>query len=155
MKRLLIISIISVFTSTLTFSQQQNQMKWLSWNEGYPLAKEKNKILMIDLYTDWCGWCKKMDRDTYANQDVIKIIDKHFIAVKLNPELKNIKYDIEGKTYTGMQLYAMLVQNQRTGYPTTVFLYTKEKKLYLEPGYKDAIQFNQVLNKYINLNPNN
>ncbi|MBT3302590.1 MAG: DUF255 domain-containing protein [Bacteroidetes bacterium] len=153
MKQFLIITILSIFTTTLAFSQTQNELSWQNWNDGYTMAKKKDKILMIDLYTDWCGWCKKMDKDTYTNPEVIKLIDKHFIPVKFNPELKNIQYDIEGKKYTGMQLYGMLVQNQRTGYPTTVFLYTKEKKLYLEPGYKNAAQFNQILNKYINLDP--
>jgi thioredoxin-related protein len=152
MKQFIIFVILSIFSTTIAFSQA-DEVKWLSWNEGYPLAKKKDKILLIDLYTDWCGWCKRMDRDTYSKPDIIKEIEKHYVAVKFNPELKNLKYEVEGKTYTGMQLYGMLIQNQRTGYPTTVFLYTKEKKLYLEPGYKNAEQFRQLLTKYKNLEP--
>ncbi len=67
--------------------EQGEKLKWLSWNEGYPKAKETGKILLIDMYTDWCGWCKKMDRDTYSKKEVIDLINEHFIPVKFNPEL--------------------------------------------------------------------
>jgi len=130
-----------------------SELKWLSWNEGYPLAKKSGKILLIDMYTDWCGWCKKMDKDTYAKEEIIKMINDDFVPVKFNPEKTGIKYEVEGKTYTGRQLFAMLVQNNRIGYPTTLFLYTNEKKIYMQSGYQNAENFKALLNQYIDLKP--
>jgi thiol:disulfide interchange protein len=43
------------------------ELKWYGWNEGYAKAVKEGKIVLVDAYTDWCGWCKKMDRDTYSN----------------------------------------------------------------------------------------
>ena len=152
------LAIITLFGLSQVHAQELNKnqaVNFLSWNEGYPLAKETNKILLIDLYTDWCGWCKRMDRDTYANPEIIDLINKHFVAVKFNPEKTNINYDVEGKTYNGQQLYAMLIQNQRSGFPTTVFIFTKEKTLYLEAGYKDAANFAALLKKYMDIQTGN
>jgi len=60
------------------------------WSQNYDTALEKakkeNKLVILDLYTDWCGWCKKLDKDTYANKDVADKLTKDFVAVKLNPE---------------------------------------------------------------------
>jgi thiol:disulfide interchange protein len=62
--------VILLFTSFT--KPAESELKWYGWNEGYPLAKKEGKLILVDAYTDWCGWCKKMDRDTYANADVIK-----------------------------------------------------------------------------------
>ena len=125
------------------------ELKWYSWNEGYTKAKAENKILLVDIYTDWCGWCKKMDKDTYTKPEVIEVLNKHFIAVKFNPEVRNVVYDIDGTKMTPAQLYSNLVQGQNSGYPTTVFLFTKEKRLYLQSGYQNAENFIKILNQYI------
>lgn len=138
----------------MTFLYAHSQvltLNWYSWNEGYKKAKQTNKILLVDIYTDWCGWCKKMDKETYSQAEVINLINKYFIPVKFNPEKTNISYEVEGSFYDGRQLHAMLVNNQPTGYPTTVFLFTKERKLYLQPGYQGPDQFIQLLNKYVEI----
>src|SRR5438132_1421419 len=43
------------------------EVKWLNWNEGYTQAAKDNKTMLVDVYTSWCGWCKRMDHDTYTN----------------------------------------------------------------------------------------
>ena len=132
-------------------TSETEELKWYNWNEGYPLAVKKNKILIIDIYTDWCGWCKKMDRDTYAKSSVIDMINKDFIVVKFNPEIKFDGYEIEGVRYNNSQLFSMLCNNQRVGYPTTVFLYTSNKKIYYFSGYQDEANFKKTLQYYLTL----
>jgi thiol:disulfide interchange protein len=51
---------------------QHVELTWYGWNEGYAKALKEGKIVLVDAYTDWCGWCKKMDRDTYTNPTIIK-----------------------------------------------------------------------------------
>ncbi len=125
--------------------KQQEKLVWLDWNEGYQKAVKNNKILLVDAYTDWCGWCKRMDRDTYSNQDVIKKINKDFVPVKFNPEIKDVLYKIDDQTMTGQQLYAQLSRGEATGFPTVYYIFPNKKSIFLDPGYKDAPAFIQVL----------
>ena len=121
------------------------ELKWLDWNTGYPLAKIQNKIILVDAYTDWCGWCKKMDKDTYTNPDIIKAINKDFIIIKFNPELENIVYELEGNKISGRELFGQLTQGKSTGFPTTYFIQPNTKQIQIVAGYIAPNDFMKVL----------
>ena len=121
------------------------ELKWLDWNTGYPLAKIQNKIILVDAYTDWCGWCKKMDRDTYTNPDIIKAINKDFVVIKFNPELENIVYELEGNKISGRELFGQLTQGKSTGFPTTYFIQPNKKQIQISAGYLAPDDFMKVL----------
>ena len=127
----------------------EETLKWYAWNEGYPIAVKEKKIILVDAYTDWCGWCKKMDKDTYANQDVIKKLNKHFIVIKFNPELRDLTYDIDGQTYSARDFYMQLSRGESTGFPTTYFIDPKKKSVFIDSGYRDAQTFLTILDKVI------
>src|SRR5260221_2886342 len=83
-KRLIAVTIAGFLTlGTITFAA-------VDWQNNYDTAltkaKKDKKLVMVDLYTDWCGWCKKLDKDTYSDKDVEAKLTKDFVAVKLNPE---------------------------------------------------------------------
>lgn len=124
------------------------ELKWEEWNSGYPKAVKDKKIALVDAYTDWCGWCKRMDKDTYANPDIIKKINKHFVPIKFNPELSKT-YTLDGQEYSGGQLLAMLSQNRRTGYPTTFFIITSKNTVYAVSGYEGPEKFSQTLDNIL------
>uniref|UniRef100_A0A3Q2YUK7 Spermatogenesis-associated protein 20-like TRX domain-containing protein n=1 Tax=Hippocampus comes TaxID=109280 RepID=A0A3Q2YUK7_HIPCM len=52
-------------------------------NEG------NTKKVFIDIYTDWCGWCKKMDKDTFQNPEVAAYMNENFLMVKMDAEGKD------------------------------------------------------------------
>lgn len=133
----------------VSFAPKQDKLEWLGWNDGYAKAVKTNKILLVDAYTDWCGWCKKMDRDTYTNAEVIKKINQYFIPVKFNPEIKDVMYKIDDQSLTGPQLYSQLSRGEATGFPTVYYVFTNKKALFLDAGYKDASAFLQVLDMAI------
>jgi uncharacterized protein YyaL (SSP411 family) len=147
MRIIKIFALIGLYMVASSFKPAE-ELKWMGWNEGYPLAKKKNKIVLVDCYTEWCGWCKKMDRDTYNNPDVQKKIYNDFIPVKLNPEL-NQMYTLDGKEYTGSQLLSLLSNNRISGYPTIVFIIPngKTNKVELSVGYSDAAGFIKILDE--------
>jgi thioredoxin-related protein len=63
-----------------------NEIAWkTSLKSALQAAKKSDQIVMIDFYTDWCGWCKKLDEDTYSNRKVIEAAGK-MISVKLDAE---------------------------------------------------------------------
>ncbi|MCF8255421.1 MAG: DUF255 domain-containing protein [Bacteroidia bacterium] len=141
------IKIIGILLLTIMASsfKTAEEIKWLDFNKGYEMAKKKNKIMIIDVYTDWCGWCKRMDRDAYAKENIISAVNADFIPVKFNPEQQGITYTFEGKSYTGAQLAGVISNNQINGYPTTIFLYPKGKSSELVVGYKNAEQMEPIL----------
>lgn len=121
------------------------KLEWMEWDEAYAEAKKTNKIILIDAYTDWCGWCKKMDADTYSKKEVIKMINKDFLPVKFNPELKNKVYHVGDQEMTGPELLANLSGGQRIGYPTTFFLSLEKNQVQMVSGYKNEASFKDVL----------
>lgn len=131
---------------------KESEVKWYNWNDGYALSLKSHKIVLVDLYTSWCGWCKRMDRDTYTNEEVAAFINKKFIPIKLNPEADGM-YNVDSLKMNGSQLMGMLTNNQSTGYPTIVFIYPN-KNIELYPGYQDASGFKATLTK-VQESPNN
>jgi uncharacterized protein YyaL (SSP411 family) len=144
MKTKILLAVMIAFVVT-AFKADNAEVKWLDFNEGYAIAKKKNKIMLVDVYTDWCGWCKKMDRDAYAKPTISAIVNSDFIPVKFNPEITNVTYSFEGKNYTGEQLAGVISNYQISGYPTTIFIYPKQKKSEVVVGYKNADQMAPIL----------
>jgi len=57
------------------------EIQWVDFTAGYASAKESGKILLIDVYTDWCGWCKVMDNKTYTDSQVIQTLAKDYVVL--------------------------------------------------------------------------
>jgi thioredoxin-related protein len=110
----------------------------VDWGHDYDAALEKakkdNKLVIVDLYTDWCGWCKRLDKDTYSNKDVEARLTRDFVAVKLNPE----------QSPKGAQLAR---QFGTTGFPHIVFVNADGKRVYEIGGYLPPDQFLKELDK--------
>jgi thioredoxin-related protein len=142
MKKLLIASFFTFIIATSM--KPTDELQWMGFDEGYKLAQKKGKIMLVDVYTDWCGWCKRMDKDTYAKSEIISLINQDYVAIKFNPEI-NATYTFEGKKYTGEQLAGVLSNYQINGYPTTIFHSPKAKKTNVVGGYYDANRFKVLL----------
>lgn len=97
-------------------------------------AAKQKKLVMVDVYTDWCGWCKRLDKDVYTNQDVIGKVQKSFVALKVNPE----KADKAFVDKYGVR-----------GYPTILFLDAKGKEVHRIVGYKPAADFLKELDSAV------
>jgi len=138
-----------LFFTLVSFSVIGQEVNWLSWNEAVTLAEtDKNpKKIFVDIYADWCGWCKKMDKDTFQNPEVAAYMDKNFYMVKLDGEGKEpIEY--KGKTFkfvasgrNGYHEFAAALMQGKLSYPTTVFLDEKMNMLSPVPGYQKPDAF--------------
>src|SRR5438309_1785572 len=78
---------------------ENSTVSWKTINEALDQAPKNNKKIVLDVFTDWCGWCKRMDRDTYADSAVAAYLDEHFVASKMNPE-KEGSLDFDGKKFS-------------------------------------------------------
>lgn len=141
--------IIFLLASLVVSAQEIN---WISFEQAVAETKKEGntKKVFIDVYTDWCGWCKKMDKDTFQNPQVAEYMQEHFLMVKFNAEGKEpIQFD--GKTFNYVasgrrgyhQLAAALLKN-RLSYPTVVFLDEEFKMLSPVPGYQRVDPFMQI-----------
>lgn len=125
---------------------------WLPFEKAIELNKKNPKKLIVDVYTDWCGWCKHMDKNTYSNKTLADYINKNFYPVKLNAEQKEpVKYN--GKTFIFKPDYkvheiALNLLQGKMSYPTTVFLDETESILTVIPGYLDVPSVEKVVKFY-------
>jgi len=120
------------------------EVRWQGWDAGLSAASAGKRYILVDVYTDWCGWCKRMDRDVYARDDVSEYLNSHFVTVKLNAE-SNQSMSYQGESRTARGIAAGFRVNS---YPTTIFLSAKGEHLTNVPGYLPADRFLLLL-RYI------
>lgn len=121
---------------------QTETVKWLSYNEAVALSKKSPKPIFIDVYTDWCGWCKQMDKNTFNHPKIAGYLNKKFYPVKLNAE-KQETANYKGVTMSNAELSGKVFKVN--SYPTTVYLEADETLLQPIPGYMEPNQFNKVI----------
>ncbi|MDC1056102.1 thioredoxin fold domain-containing protein [Flavobacteriaceae bacterium] len=122
-----ILLVVAVMASTLSSAQQ---IQWMSLEEAIAAQKTTPKKIFMDVYTDWCGPCKLLDKKTFQNPDVSKYISEHYYAVKFNAEGReeinffnqtytNPSYDPNRKGRNGTHQFTQYLGVK--GYPTMVF----------------------------------
>lgn len=126
-------------------------IQWLTIEEAYAKIQKEPRKVLIDVYTDWCGWCKVMDRETFKDKAVTDYINKKYYAVKLDAEQKGtiklgdkeFKYLAQGGR--GINEIALALTNNQPSYPTTVFLDDQFNMIQPLPGYLKAKEFHQII----------
>jgi thioredoxin-related protein len=141
---LVVVGLIVLLTSsgdTTAESPAVAEVKWHSFDEGVALARQENKKILVDVYTDWCVWCKKMDKEVYTNGAVGQTMTSNFIAVKLNAESQ------KGVTFDGRPMNEASLAGTMgvTGYPTVLFLDPAAKPITKISGYMEPKEFTSVL----------
>lgn len=119
----------------------KGQVQWITFEELNEKMAEEPRIVMIDVYANWCGYCKKMDAQTFTDEGVAEMLNSKFYALKLNSE-SDKKITFKGVETTEAELAAAL---KVTGLPTMIFLDTNLASVTPVPGYRDAEQFTEVL----------
>ncbi|WP_200978865.1 thioredoxin fold domain-containing protein [Echinicola sp. 20G] len=136
MKRILTLVFLMIVGSSVY--AQKTKIQWLSFDEATTMNQDNPKMLIIDVYTDWCGWCKKMDKETFTDEGVIKYINENFYAVKLDAENSKKKFEFRGKEYTEESMArAMRVSS----YPNFVIMDAAMENITQLPGYREPEAF--------------
>lgn len=148
---ILLISFL-VFISFKNSTPQSSKTPWLTLNEAIALHKKKPKKILIDVYTDWCGWCKKMDKYTYTDSIIIDQLNKDYYLVKFNAEGKD-SIQFRDHTFHFNQQYkshdfAISLLQGKMSYPSTAFLDEELNLLTVVPGYLTPDQLSPILDYF-------
>jgi thioredoxin-related protein len=142
MKRMYLLSAFILLGSLVASAQEK--VNWLTIEDAARKSLEEPRIMVIDVYTDWCGWCKRQDATTFTDPEVVRILNEQFYPVKLNAEsredivLGSRTYKFVDSGSRGYHEVAAIVTNGRLVYPTISYLSEEGKILKVSPGYKDA-----------------
>jgi len=134
----------------MVLSGQQATVKWYTIEEAEKLAKTNPRPMVIDTYTDWCGWCKKLDKDTFSNSVIAEILNTKFYPVKFDAEgnapvtFQGKKFINDGRSGRTHQLTMALLTGQG-GYPNMVFLNDQLQLLTNIPGYREPKEMEPLL----------
>ncbi len=140
-----------VHNAALKTGWEEGPVKWMTFEQAVEKSKTEKRKIFIDVYTDWCGWCKVMDKNTFSEKEVAKILNEQFYPVKFDAEQKEdivfngttFKFVPQGnKGYH--QLAAALLNNQ-LAYPTVVFLDEEFRMIQPLQGYQKAPEFHKII----------
>lgn len=143
MKKIVFLVLIATLTTTNIVAQEIN---WVTFDEALALQKKAPKKIMMDVYTNWCGPCKMLDKNTFHNKDVADYVNENYYAVKFNAE-GNEKVTYDGKTFSNPNYNPDRAKTRNSphelsryfqvqAYPTIVFLDEEGKLIAPIRGYK-------------------
>lgn len=131
-----------------------NTVEWLSVEEATRRSKKQPRKMIVEIYADWCGWCKKMDKISFNHPTIAKYINENYYAVKLNIEErqpimyqnKKYKYVKDGES-SYHELPAKLL-NGRMTFPSLIVLDTYQNKLQNQSGFQTPQQLDALLHYF-------
>lgn len=143
--RLIFLFFVAIFSGFI-LSAQVNitppAIKWYSLKEALELNKKNPKRIFIDVYTDWCGWCKVMDRNTFTDPNIIQYMNDNYYAAKFNAEGRDT-IEFQGKKYYNKESgprpaheFAVYMLHGQLSYPNLVFMDENSNIITALAGYR-------------------
>ena len=134
-----------------TVIEDDGPVKWMTFEAAVEKSKTEKRKIFIDLYTDWCGWCKVMDKNTFSEELIANILNEKFYPVKFNAEQRaNVVF--QGFTFkfipsgnSGVHQLAASLLSNKLAYPSQVFL--DEDFHIIQPlqGYQKPDEFHKII----------
>lgn len=126
-------------------------VKWYTFEEALALNAQQPRKIIMDVYTDWCGWCKVLDQQTFSHPYIAAYLNENFYPVKFNAEqLGDVVY--MGTTFknrasgkrSAHDLIIALTEG-KLSYPTLIFFDEQSSPLTIVPGFHGAAQLEPIL----------
>ena len=144
---------ITFLAIIISFGLNAQKVNWMSWDEAVEANKQNPKLIFVDVYTDWCGWCKKMDASTFGNPVIAKYMSENYYAVKFNGEgtepvtynnftYTNPNYQPERKGRNAQHFFADALKIN--AYPSLVFFTETGAVIQAIPGYRTETDFLKI-----------
>ena len=141
--------VVSPAVATRTRPKREG-VAWIPFGEMERIIKGKPKKVFVDIYTDWCGWCKVMDKKTFTDARVMEHLREGFYAVKFNAESrKSITFKGKRYAFTGkVNALAPTLTGGPLSYPTSVILDENLDVVASIPGYIKAPRMRKILSYF-------
>jgi thioredoxin-related protein len=146
MKKIVSIILATLFLTLLSGFKPTEKagIQWMTFEQALKASEKQKRKIFIDVYTDWCGWCKVMDAQTFSDKKITEYVNKKYYAVKLNAEsMKTFAY--KGQQVSERQLAQML---NVSAYPTTVYMDENFELLSPVPGFLKVPELEKILKFY-------
>jgi thioredoxin-related protein len=153
----IVVLVFSLIIISLQLNAQNNSeesIKWLDINQAIELQKTQPKLILIDMYTDWCGWCKKMDATSFNHPGIAMFINTNFYPVKFDCESRDTVFYKDSTFINNGPVtndrrkpahdLAKYLLNGRLSYPSLVFI-DEDFNHYPVAGYRDVPQIEPLL----------
>lgn len=151
---IIIVATTSSFINfTLPTDEKAGLVHWYTFGEAVALQKKNPKIIMVDVYTSWCGPCKMMSANTFGNEVIAKYLNEHFYPVKFNAESRDsvafngvvFKNNNPPETQRPVHDFAVSILDGKLSYPSIVFVDADIKRVHTLVGYHNASQFEPIV----------
>lgn len=117
-------------------------INWVSFDEAIKLGADEQKIIVIDVYAPWCGWCNRFQSEVYTDDTIEAFVNENFAITRLNLDETEQTHEFKGYTLTPSQLGSAL---GATGTPTTVFLASNGDYITRLPGFVGPDDYLNIL----------
>jgi thioredoxin-related protein len=137
-----------------TNNKLEKRIRWYTLEEAIELNKVEKRKIVIDLYTDWCGWCKVMEQNTFNDPKVINYINKRFYPVKFNAERKeSVRFNDKMYNYInsgrrGYNALALELSGGRLSFPSVIFLDEDQNIIQAIQGYIEPEKFIKIMHYF-------
>lgn len=121
---------------------EKAKINWVQYDEGLTLAKKEGKPILVDFTTSWCGWCKLMEKEAFADSTIIDMLNNKFISVRVDGDSKE-QLNIDGYIITEKALTSQ--EFGVRGYPTFWFLESDGSRISPMRGYQKIAPFMKAL----------
>ncbi|NND06176.1 MAG: DUF255 domain-containing protein [Saprospiraceae bacterium] len=127
------------------------KVKWMTIEEALEARAKEERKIVVDIFTDWCSWCKKMDQSTFQNPFIADYLNEHYYPVKFNAEstttvvFKDKEYEFLRQGGKGYHQLAVELTQGRLSYPTVVFLDENLDIIQALRGFQSSLRFEQIM----------
>ena len=152
MKYVINLCLLVCISFSLYAQKTQNKINWMTAEEVQEKMLTAPRKVYIDIYTDWCHWCKIMDKKTFTNKYVIDYMNENYYCIHFNAERKDM-VTFNNKKYglaTGSKTNTLVMEwlQGQISYPTSLFFDEGFVNPQPVPGYLE-IPTMEMIAKYI------
>lgn len=144
----------------VTPKEEKVKIQWMSFEEAVKRNQEQPRKLFVDLYTDWCTWCLKMEKATFEHPNIAAYINENFYPVKLDAEAQRtivfrdqpyVFRPEDGASGRGVHEIAIYLTRGRLNYPSVIFLDEAVSNPQPVAGFQNPVRMDKLL-KYFGEN---